>query len=299
MEVAHLRAFVAVATHGGFRRAADRLYLSQPTVSAQVAALERELGFRLFERKGRRSGLTPEAEQLLPYALRLLALHDEAVRRVGAWRLGLEPRLRLVASIFVASSVLPGALRRLAADYPRLDLSLRTAFSREVLAAIAADEADLGFCRLPPDGVGTDGRLLWREPVVAVVPATWMPTTMAAALQQHPLLTHNHPGYWDRLLAQIASLGFHIRTFEVRQVEVTRRLIEEACGWSFLPRSAVSDLVGDAGRLRELPPLADLALPHAETWAVWPRGRAPAAAASRLVDLVAEAARRMGLQQPP
>ena len=289
MDIAHLRSFTAVAEHMGFRRAAERLFLSQPTISAHVAALERELGATLFDRSGRRTRLTAEGERLLPYAQRLLALHDEAARSVGAWRQQYDERLRLIASIFVAASVLPIALRRFAAERPRVELSLRTAFSREVVAALAAGDAELGLSRLPPAGEGVEGRRLIREPVLAAAPAAWGGISMAEALQAGPLLTHNHPGYWDRVLARIAALGFSARAMEVRQVDVTRRLIAEGIGWSFLPRSAVVDLAQQGGPLRVVPPLPGLALPEAETWALWPEGRVPTASGERLVALVAEA----------
>ena len=283
MDIRHLRTFVAVAERLHFRQAAERLYLSQPTVTAHVQALERELGVRLFERGGRRVRLTPEGERLLPFAQRGVALEGAALQEVRAWRGRYDERLSIVSSIFVAASVLPAALRRVLAAHPRIDISLRTAFSREVLDAIAQGEADLGLSRLPPAGSATAGRQLSREPVVAVAPAAWGAVSLAAALAEHPLLTHNHPGYWDRLLAQLEAAGLAFRPMAVGQVEVTRRLVEEGLGLSFLPGSA---LEGGRAALQVLERRPDLELPEAGTWALWPRMRPPSEAARDLLELL-------------
>lgn len=286
MDLRHLRTFVTVAEELHFRRAAERLFLSQPTVTAHVQALERAAGAPLLERGAGGVALSPAGERLLPYARRILDLEAEAGQELRAWRSRFDERLRIGASILVAVSVLPAALRQLLAERPRLDAALRTGFSREVLADAAAGEIDLGLARLEPAGPRPEGRRLAAEPVVAVGPAGMPHTTLQAALEAQPLLTHNHPGYWDRLLAQLQALGLSFRSMEVRQVDVTHRLVAEGLGISFLPLSAVAADLGAGGALRLLEPPAGLELPEAATWAVWPPGRPPGAAAERLLALL-------------
>ncbi len=278
----HLRTFEVVADCGNFRRAAERLFLSQPTVTAHIQSLERELGTALMARTGRGSRLTPAGERLLPYARRMLALEAEAGEEIRSWRLLYDERLRIAASIFVAASALPRSIRRLLDERPRIDLVLRTGFSREVVQAVAAQEADLGLSRVPPQGEGLVGRRLLSETVVAVAPTSWGDIALNEALATRPLLTHNHPGYWDRLLAQLQALGLQLRPMEVRQVDVTRRLIEEGLGMSFLPRSAVA---GNAA-LQEIAPVPGLDLPETGTWALWPVDRPPSQACERLLDFL-------------
>jgi DNA-binding transcriptional LysR family regulator len=84
LDLVHLRSFVAVADCGGFHRAAKALHLSQPTVSQHVRRLESVVGQPLTERDGRYSRMTPAGELLLVEARRMLALHDETLRRLGA-----------------------------------------------------------------------------------------------------------------------------------------------------------------------------------------------------------------------
>ena len=283
-----LRCFVAVAEQLHFRRAAESLYLSQPTVTAHIQALERSLDQALFERGGRRVHLTAAGERLLPYARRILTLQAEAEAEVRAWGERYDERLRICASIFVAAQTLPAALRKLLCERPRLDVALRTAFSAEVAQAVAGGQSDLGISRLPPEGAALVGRRLTDEPVVAVGPPTLAGVPLAEALGEHPLLTHNHPGYWDRLLAALQTRLGALRSMEVRQVDVTKRMLAEGLGLSFLPQSAVEAELAD-GTLGAVRLPSDLVLPRVGTWAVWRRGVPPGFAATRLLELLAPA----------
>lgn len=287
MDPRHLRTFVAVAERLHFRLAAERLFLSQPTVSAHIQALERELGGQLLDRRGRHVALTAAGERLLPYARRILALEAAAEEELRSWRMAYDERLRISSSIFVGAMILPRALRLLLEELPRTDVSLRTAFSQEVVPEVRQGGADLGLSRLEPAREGLGVQRLGREPVVAVAPAAWGEVDLPAALASHPLLAHNHPGYWDRLLANLQALGLACRPMEVRQVDVTLRLMAEGLGLSFLPRSAVAAQL-ETGVLRTLAVPGELHLPHAETWALWPEERPPRRAAARLLELLAQ-----------
>src|SRR5690606_39823030 len=93
MNLAHLRYFAAVVEHGNVTRAAERLFVSQPTVSAALRTLERELGQPLFDRVGRRLRVTPAGAEAYRRVVRILAEWDDtrALARRGDARV----RLRL------------------------------------------------------------------------------------------------------------------------------------------------------------------------------------------------------------
>lgn len=84
LDIALLRTFLAIEEHGGFGRAADALHRSQPTVSQHVRALERRLGHPLVEKDGRGARFTAHGKRLLAEARRIVAVHDEALRRLRA-----------------------------------------------------------------------------------------------------------------------------------------------------------------------------------------------------------------------
>jgi DNA-binding transcriptional LysR family regulator len=124
MDLRRLRAFAAVAEHGTVLRAAQVLHITQPALSRQVAGLERELGFALFERIGRRLLLTPRGEQFLRDSRSLLA-HARAVsERAQDLRRGEGGVLRVAASALTIEGAFPAFLHRHAAHAPDVELAL-------------------------------------------------------------------------------------------------------------------------------------------------------------------------------
>ncbi|MFD8569773.1 LysR family transcriptional regulator [Streptomyces sp. NPDC059639] len=146
MELRQLEHFLAVVDHGGLGRAAERLYLSQPTVSASVRALERELKVELFHRTARRLAPTSAGRQLVPLARRVLddvvAVHDamRAARESGGGVLTVMCTPDMSAE--AVASWAGGFTRR----YPAVSLDISEVGSRqELVAAVADGRAELGF----------------------------------------------------------------------------------------------------------------------------------------------------------
>jgi DNA-binding transcriptional LysR family regulator len=157
-----LRAFIAVADCGGFRRAAERLNLTQSTVSQQIQRLERETRRPLFRRTTRSVALTDDGEMLLGDARRLLKLEEEARHRLSAPRLS--GTVRLGANEELAGGSLPAALGRFAGLHPNVKLEVEIGVSSELIEQLDAGRLDVVFAKRP---LGTSkGRLAWREPLV-------------------------------------------------------------------------------------------------------------------------------------
>src|SRR5258707_4916963 len=157
-----LRAFVAVADCGGFHRAAERLNLTQSTVSQQIKRLELENKRPLFRRSTRSVALTDEGEMLLGAARRLLQLEEGARQRLAAPRLAGAVRLGVVEE--VAGGSLPSALGRFAAFHPGVKLEVQNGVSAGLIEQLNAGRLDVVFAKRP---LGTSkGRLVWREPLV-------------------------------------------------------------------------------------------------------------------------------------
>jgi len=157
-----LRTFVAVAECGGFHRAAERLNLTQSTVSQQIKRLELETKRPLFRRTTRSVALTDDGEMLLGDARRLLQLEEAARLRLSAPRLAGTVRLGVVEE--VAGGTLPSALGRFAALHPGVKLEVQIGVSADLIEQLNAGRLDLVFAKRP---LGTSkGRLAWREPLV-------------------------------------------------------------------------------------------------------------------------------------
>ncbi|MFC7552906.1 LysR family transcriptional regulator [Pseudoroseomonas wenyumeiae] len=165
-----LRCFVQVAERGGFTPGALALGLTQSAVSLKVKRLEDLVGRRVFERTSRSVALTRDGETLLAYARRMLALNDEAVRRLvsppvtGRLRLG-------VADHFVPRNLAP-ILARFARDFPDVRLEVEVGRSHELRAAQERGALDLVLGKRR-DGE-TTGSILWTEPIVWVAAPGWV-----------------------------------------------------------------------------------------------------------------------------
>src|SRR3990170_1251882 len=148
MDIGQLEAFLQVAAQLSFSRAAETLRLTQPSVTARIQALERDLGETLFERNGRGVTLTEVGASFLPHAQRVLkALQDgkDAVQSLRELELG---TLRLGAAPTISTYVLPELLKEFRSRYPRLEVSVRTEYSDQIVQMVLADEVQVGLERM-------------------------------------------------------------------------------------------------------------------------------------------------------
>jgi LysR family transcriptional regulator, low CO2-responsive transcriptional regulator len=138
-----LRAFVSVVKLGTLTRAAEALYVSQPTISLQLQALERELGVILLERRRRRINLTDAGEALYELARPLVEGWDTLDRDFQAKVKGLQGgRLTIAAGTSTIQYLLPELVRRYRERFPAVQLQLANVTGKDGLALLRADEAD-------------------------------------------------------------------------------------------------------------------------------------------------------------
>ncbi len=138
-----LRVFCAIVEEGTFRRAADKLYLSQPSVSQHIASLEQDYSVRLFLRKGRTISLTPEGRALYILASDLLRRADEIPERFRDMQTLGSGRLEMGVSPFAGAYILPGALAAFRRAFPGISLSVRSGNVQEVLTDLKKGRLEL------------------------------------------------------------------------------------------------------------------------------------------------------------
>jgi DNA-binding transcriptional LysR family regulator len=168
-EVRELRYFVAVAEERRFTHAAERLYITQQSLSAAIGQLERRLGVELFVRDRQGLTLTPGGEVLLTAARAILAQAATAVqdtRRAA----GAAP-LRVGYAVLAASELTTPILTHLQAAEPQLEIRLRLADYDDPSAGLATGSADVALVRRPIDG-SYAFEDLFAEARVAVLPGT-------------------------------------------------------------------------------------------------------------------------------
>ncbi|MBE0529932.1 MAG: LysR family transcriptional regulator [Rhodospirillales bacterium] len=148
MEFKALETFIWISRLGSFRAAAERLNTTQPSVSSRIAALERELGTRVFDRSGRRATLTRKGRDLLRYADRLLALRNEILTAV-ADPAAVQGTVVLGVVETIAHTWLPKLIERVAQTYPAISLELDIDISVNLRERLVACELDAAFLMGP------------------------------------------------------------------------------------------------------------------------------------------------------
>src|SRR3989442_13066622 len=144
MDLRRLEVFAKVAELGSFSRAAEALFLTQPTVSEHVRALEDELGVQLLDRLGRGATPTRAGQLLLGYARRMLGLAREAQQALDQFQGRMSGELVIGGSTIPGEYVLPGLIGRFKAKYPEISISLLVGDPRHASAAVAQGRAEGG-----------------------------------------------------------------------------------------------------------------------------------------------------------
>ncbi len=174
LDVTTLRSFVAVADMGGVTKAAGFLHLTQSAVSMQLKRLEELIGVSLLDRSGRGIALTPDGEQMLGYARRMVTLNDEIMRRLSHDEF--EGTVSLGVPHDIVYPAIPRVMQQFNAAFPRVKVNLLSSFTIELKQMFAKGEIDLilttesntpesseGLCELPLDWIGAPGGASWRR----------------------------------------------------------------------------------------------------------------------------------------
>lgn len=171
MELFQLRYFAAAAKRESFSRAADECCVSQPSLSLQIANLEKEVGTQLFVRQGRSVRLTDAGRTLAEYAERILREEEEARRAVRAV-VGLERgRLAIWTLPTPGQNLLPPHLAAFRQAHPRIEITVHESVpARSIAEAVVTGNADLGFIHLPCNAPELAVRELFTEELALVVP---------------------------------------------------------------------------------------------------------------------------------
>jgi DNA-binding transcriptional LysR family regulator len=247
MELHQLEYFVAVAEEGSFTRAAERVHVAQPGVSAQIGRLERELGQQLFDRAGRTVRLTEVGAAVLPYARAALGAVGAARQAVDELTGLLHGRVAIGMVTACSISTLFDLLADFHRQYPAVEISLAEAGSDELAAALRDGRLDLALIGVggsSPTGLAT--RVLIDEPLFAAVrhddPLAARTTVTLRALQERRLISLPR-GTGLRTCLDEARAAAGLRThvaFEASALATVALLAVRGLGVAILPASMAS-----------------------------------------------------------
>lgn len=248
MELSQLRSFVTVADEMHVGRAAARLHLAQPTLSRQLAALERSVGTSLFSRARRRLELTAAGEIFLPAARDILRRTDDAARdarRAGRGELG---RLRLGYVQSATYSAIPRLVGQFRAACPDVEVEARAMTTLQQIEALRAGDLDAGLLRPQQPVTGRHGlrtRVISHDRMVVALPAGHRlaePAELAdlrlSALAEEPFVLYpketGSTGY-DLILEACRRAGFEPRIVqEVEGAQAVLAFVAAGVGVSLL-----------------------------------------------------------------
>jgi DNA-binding transcriptional LysR family regulator len=253
VDFGQIEAFIQVSQHRSFSRAAEVLQLTQPSITARIQALERELGEELFERGGRGVRLTDAGTAFQPYVERILQTLQEgrdAVDEVRNIQLG---SLRLGSAITISTYVLPGILHRFCEAFPGVDVFIRTGRSEQVLSMLLADEVHVGLVRslANPEVEAID---LYDDEIVLVAPpehrfAAARGVRVAEAAGEPIVLFDRGSSYYGLINNFFRQAGVIPNvSMELDSLEATKRMVEAGLGIALLPLVTVEREMG-AGTL--------------------------------------------------
>lgn len=252
MNIENIESFVYINHYGSFNKTAEALFLSQPSVTARIQTLERELGCRLFDRIGKQVVLTEEGRKFLPYAqemLKTLQKGRQHIRRSEK----LPQELRIGSTISVSNYLIPELLPRLHERCPGIHVKLSTGGTDELVKRLLAGEIDVAFIRkVMHPGLRTAA--FYEDPIHLYVrsdhPFAREESISAVDLQERQLVFFECGTLdWLRIHRSFESLDSPPDiAYHVDNSETAKKLILRGAGIGFLPAICAREEVRD-GRL--------------------------------------------------
>jgi DNA-binding transcriptional LysR family regulator len=271
-------AFLEVARRGNLSRAAEALYVSQPTLTARLQSLEAELGEQLFVRTRRGMRLTEAGEAFLPFAEHSVQAISDGRDRLSELRRGTVGKLVLGAPPTVSTYALPALLARFTAEHPGVRLTVMTGTSEEILELVLHDRVQLGLMR-SLGHAEVESVPVYSDALLAVVSPDHRLAgrkIRLAELAGEPLVlfgrSSSYRVFTEAVFRQAGLMPESV--LELDNIEAAKKMVEHGIGISLVPHSAVTGEL--ATGVLSVVELADTTLPSREIVAVRRHDAGPA-----------------------
>lgn len=258
MDLHRLEVFCKVIELKSFTKAADAVFLSQPTVSEHIRSLEESLRERLVDRLGREAQPTQAGRILYKYARKMLQIRDEAIQAIEKYTGNLSGHLYIGASTIPGTYILPGLVGSFKTEHPDIQITLKIAGSRTVADAVTKGEAEIGVI----GARWNDPTIEWKkifadELVLAVYPEHEFAErgeVAVDALEGQPFIFRERDSGTQKVMVQILEdHGFDTDRLnvvgEMGSTEAVRQGVKARIGIAILSKRAVADDVA-AGTLK-------------------------------------------------
>jgi len=252
LKLKDLRYLVAVADTRHFGRAAERSFVSQPTLSAQIKKLEEYLGVQLIERAPKRVSLTVAGEEIVARARRILEASEEIVELAKGHSDPLAGRLKLALLPTIGPYLLPNVAGKLRKQLPRLELMLYEYQTDVMLEKLYSGEIDVGILALPVPLDGLESYEVYKEPFTVAMPANHRLAGRASIKvadlhDETLLLLEDGHCLRDQALEICSGTALHEKQdFRATSLETLRQMVAAGVGITLLPELAGRGAYGAA-----------------------------------------------------
>jgi len=246
LENFRLKVFRAVAEHLSFRKAAERLFLSQPAVTLQIQALEDDLGVRLFDRAANRISLTPQGARLLRYAKKIATLASQAEQELAAGEGQLSGELALGVSTTIAQYVLPRLIGAFLGEHPRVKLLLQSGNTEEIVELLIERKVSIGLIEGPSRHREIRAEPFMEDELVLIASPQFENGRMSREQLTSSSLLMREQGSGSRRVVETAleKAGIKLKSFHhvmnLDSTEAIKSAVEAGLGVGFVSRWAIS-----------------------------------------------------------
>jgi DNA-binding transcriptional LysR family regulator len=290
VDLGQIEAFVQVAQHRSFSKAAEALFLTQPSVTARIQSLERDLGEALFERNGRGVRLTEMGTAFLPFARRALkALQDgrDAIEGMRNLDIG---TLKLGSALTVSTYVLPKILKKYCSTYPGVEVSVHTGRSEQVLQMVLQDEVHCALERTVHHPEIATVPLYEDDLLLVAAPdhrfAQRKSVTVEEVGREQLILFDRGSSYNALIQGVFRQHGIVPRTLmEMDTIEGTKKMVEEGMGIALLPKVSTEREI-ELGRILPIS-MSNATLPRRQISLIFRKNRRQPRAVTAFFELIA------------
>jgi LysR family hydrogen peroxide-inducible transcriptional activator len=290
MNLKDLKYLVALADTGHFGKAAERTFVSQPTLSAQLKKLEAYLGVKLVERQPKNVQLTEVGKQIVVRARRMLDEGDEIIALARSNTDPFAGKLKVALIPTIGPYLLPRVMQKIRKAVPHLGLMLYEYQTEALLKRLRDGEIDLGIMALPVPQDGLESRALYEEAFTVALP-THHPLAAKATIRvqdlkgQTLLLLEDGHCLRDQALEVCSRVDVReAEDFRATSLETLRQMVVAGLGVTLLPELAVESPFGSQRGLtiRQF----SKPVPSRNVGAVWRKSSTRAAAIAAVSDVL-------------
>lgn len=268
MNLKQLEAFVEVAEGGSFSKAAKNLYLTQPTISAHISSLEKELEVRLFVRNTKEVSLSVEGQTLYKYASQMVDLEKRIEEEFGERRKLGKRCITIAASTIPSQYLLPKILARFNEKYPGEQIKMIESDSARVVNQVVEHMVDIGFTGTVLEKKHCKYVPFYKDELVIITPNTEeyrnrkeIPADISWVLKEPVIMREEGSGTKKEAEKQLRSAGIRPEQLNIiASIENQEAIKSSVCrgmGISILSRLAAADRVEDGSVLAFSIPGAD------------------------------------------